>query len=113
MRCPFRGEYVRDVSSDGADWRVPPLYGRRNEDNMGYPKGIGAYNGGPSNPKTCTTSKRSYREKGPLEKGRLKWHGHLEATTHWSHLDSTPGHRYATALTTWIGTRHATGGGST
>jgi hypothetical protein len=50
MRCPFRGEYVRDVSSDGADWRVPPLYGRRNEDNMGYRKGIGAYNGGSSNP---------------------------------------------------------------
>ena len=30
--------------------RVPSLYGRRSEDNLGYRKGIGAYNGGPSNP---------------------------------------------------------------
>ena len=46
---------------------------------------------------------RGYREKEPLEKGRPKWHGHLEATTHWSHLDSTPKRRNA-QVASWSAT---------
>ena len=30
---------------------VPPLCGRRRADNLGYRKGVGDCNGGPSNPK--------------------------------------------------------------
>jgi hypothetical protein len=47
-----------DVLRGGGADKSTPLYGRRSEDNLGYPKGIGAYNGGPSNPKTCPTLKR-------------------------------------------------------